>query len=233
MKNVYFFLIVFLFAPYCFAQQILHKGKHNLEVAHCQEQHRQSPINIRGVKKKKYTVDFQYVESHEVVLNEGHTVKLFYDKGSKIIFEGKTFNLIQFHFHTPSEHYVKKKKHDMEVHLVHLSSDSTLLVVSVLFKKGKENPFLKSFIDDIPKNKDEKTQNPKPINLMSFLPTNKQFYTYSGSLTTPPYTEGVRWLIFKQNAEASAAQIDIMRGVEGFNSREKQKLNHREVDEID
>lgn len=210
----------------------VNKKQHNHATAHCKEHTRQSPVKLKAQPTvKNYAVKFSYQPSHEWVLNLGHTVELKYDQGSSVSFENKKYELIQFHFHTPSEHIIQQKHLPMEVHLVHLAKDSTYLVVAILFKEGKENSFIKKFTSDIPQTKDgQKQVKNKFLNINDLLPKSKRFYTYSGSLTTPPYTEGVRWLLFDEMTACSKEQIQTMKGYEGFNARDLQKLNHRNVE---
>ncbi|WP_299465588.1 carbonic anhydrase [uncultured Microscilla sp.] len=206
---------------------------HNSEVAYCLTHHRQSPINLNTPgKKAAHTLTFNYVSSHEVVKNLGHTVELEYDKGSSVVFDDKTYQLIQFHFHTPSEHRIDAERYPMEAHLVHQAADSTFLVISLLFEEKKENTFLKRFINDIPKTAGDSTEKSREIDLTKFFPSDQRFYTYSGSLTTPPYTEGVRWVIFKQPVNCSKTQLDIFKKTEGFNARKLQPMNLRKLEEF-
>lgn len=206
---------------------------HNGEIATCVSRHHQSPINVTTPgKKAEHKVEFKYVSSHEVVRNLGHTVELEYDKGSAIVFDDKTYQLVQFHFHTPSEHKIDAEHYPMEVHLVHRGADSTYLVVSLLFEERGESPFLKKFITDIPKTSGDTTETKKEIDLTRFFPSDKRFYTYTGSLTTPPYTEGVRWLIFRQTVSCSKAQIAAFKRVEGSNARKLQPMNARMLEEF-
>lgn len=206
---------------------------HNGEVAVCKTRYRQSPINVTTPgEKKSHKIKFNYVSSHEVVENLGHTVELLYDKGSSVEFNDKTYQLVQFHFHTPSEHKIDGDAYPMEVHLVHRGGDSTYLVVSLLFQEATENTFLKSFIPDIPGKEGNTTETKKEIDLSNLFPKDRRFYTYSGSLTTPPYTEGVRWVIFKQPITCSKEQVAIFKNIEGFNARNLQPMNLRMLEEF-
>ena len=207
--------------------------QHNGEIAACVSKYSQSPVNVTTPgKKAKHKVEFKYVSSHEVVKNLGHTVELMYDKGSAIVFDEKKYQLVQFHFHTPSEHKIDTEHYPMEVHLVHQGVDSTYLVVSLLFEEKKENLFLKNFIADIPKETGDSTETKKEIDLTRLFPGDKRFYTYKGSLTTPPYTEGVRWLIFRQSVGCSKEQIAAFKKIEGFNARKLQPMNARMLEEF-
>lgn len=208
-------------------------GLYNFQVACCVDSLRQSPINIpvKGTPHT-HTIDFHYVNSHEVIENLGHTVELLYDKGSQVFFDEKEYALVQFHFHTPSEHRVNEKGYPMEMHMVHQAPDSSFLVVGLFFEEKEENTFLKEFIKDIPEKEGETMEGNKDINLRNIFPAEKSFYTYPGSLTTPPYTENVRWVLFKNPVPLSLAQLEVFQKLEGFNARDAQPLNHRQVEEF-
>ncbi|OJJ16828.1 hypothetical protein BKI52_33530 [marine bacterium AO1-C] len=207
--------------------------KHNTEVATCVTKYRRSPINITTPgEQKEHSLKFKYVSAHEVVENLGHTVKLLYDKGSELTFDGKNYRLVQFHFHTPAEHRINADEFPMEMYLVHRGADSTYLVVSLLFNEGEENSFLKSFISDIPKKTVETTESKKEIDLTNLFPKDERFYTYAGSLTNPPYTEGVRWVIFRQPVTCSKAQVEVFKKIGGFNARNLQPMNLRKIEEF-
>jgi carbonic anhydrase len=201
------------------------------EMALCQHKDKQSPIIISSKgKKAHHKLKFEYTSSHEVIKNLGHTVELIYDKGSKLIFNDVSYQLVQFHFHTPSEHHINTQVFPMEMHLVHQSIDSSYLVLSVLFQEKKDNKFLSNFIPDIPSKDGDTNISNKKIDLTTFFPNNKVFYTYGGSLTTPPYTEGVRWIIFQEPVDISREQIEVFKKLEGFNARESQPVNNRKVE---
>ncbi|GAB4402238.1 MAG: carbonic anhydrase family protein [Microscillaceae bacterium] len=201
----------------------------NKSCARCELPHRQSPINLKKGSRETHQFQWQYHPSHEVVLNLGHTVELKYDEGSGAIFDGESYQLVQMHFHTPSEHWVRKQRYPMEAHLVHQAKNGHYLVLAVLFTSGNSHPFLETFIGDIPKNAEAIYEKDKNIDIRQLLPTSPAFYTYSGSLTTPPYTEGVRWVVFQAPVAASKAQIEAIQSVEGFNARTLQKVYHRRV----
>ena len=154
---------------------------------------------------------------------------------------GKNFVSRQFHFHTPSEHLVDGITFPMEMHIVNTLSDSvnvnksSYLVVGVLFKIGAENKFIKEFLDKIPKEEGEEnalqTGEVKLDDLFSQFKGNdiKSYYTYKGSLTTPPFTESVQWVILKHIVEASEDQIMTIEKMEGNNARHVQAINDRKI----
>jgi carbonic anhydrase len=209
-----------------------HWGGLALEYAPCADGKYQSPINIRhATKKATHQVRLDYRPSFENVLNNGHTVELVYDQGSSIEFDGKRYQLTQFHFHTPAEHLAFGKEYPMEMHLVHRSSDTTYLVVGVWFREGKANKVLSRFEHYIPADVAENNV-AQQFTVDPLFPAQPHYFHYQGSFTTPPCTQGVRWLMLKDVQEASAEQIKAIRQVEGNNARPNQKLHHREVEEF-
>lgn len=198
----------------------------------CGEGLHQSPINLTdSTASGKHTVKFKYKKSHEDIVNNGHTIQFVYDRGSRIYFDQSVYDLLQFHFHTPSEHHVENQEFAAEMHFVHKDSLDRLLVLSVLFEVGKENAFLKKVLDDVPETEQEK-ESPKQIDVSQLLPRDRHFYYYEGSLTTPPCTEQVKWLIFRRHLHASVQQIDRLRELEGYNARPLQRKNDRKVEEL-
>lgn len=202
----------------------------------------QSPINIHSnesVDSSTHSITMNYSESSEDVVNLGHTIQVNYDAGNTISFDGKTFDFKQFHFHTPSEHLIDGMTYPLEMHMVHTlpgvkkGGDPVYLVVGILFKEGKENPFLNEFMDAIPNdaNKEYKVQGGTVnINDLKDQFTDLGYYHYQGSLTTPPYTETVTWLVVKQILEASPDQIQRLNKLEGNNARHVQAMYDRKVD---
>ncbi len=171
---------------------------------------RQSPIDIRdGIKVDLEPIAFNYRPSTFRVSDNGHTIQV--DVGdNSISLTGKTYELVQFHFHRPSEEKVNGQRFDMVVHLVHKSDDGQLAVVAVLLERGEENPFIQTIWNNLPLEKHTSVQPPTAtIDPASLLPASRNYYTYMGSLTTPPCTEGVLWLVMKQPVQVSQEQIQI------------------------
>jgi carbonic anhydrase len=194
----------------------------------------QSPINIvtsRAVPGK-HRIKFHYRSSKEHVDNLGHTVKVTYDSGSTLDYDGRSYDLVQFHFHTPSEHLIDGVTYPMEMHLVHAEQDHPehLLVVGVLFKEGKPNRLLENLIANVPEHAGEHADKDAKLNARSVLKRGEGYYHYEGSLTTPPFTETVTWLVLDQPHDASAEQIEALNRIEGNNARHIQSQNARLVD---
>ena len=190
----------------------------------------QSPIDLKSAVTANFTdIKFDYKPSALNIFNNGHTVQVNYDAGSSITFNETKYDLLQFHFHHPSEHTLDGKAFAMELHFVHKSAAGNLAVVGVMITEGKENEALKSVFDNLPTTKGD----PQPTQLMTdagkIIPHNAGYYTYSGSLTTPPCTEGVRWLVLNQPVELSAAQIESYGKIFELDARPVQPLNDRDL----
>ena len=193
----------------------------------------QSPIDIKtkDVEKAKLdTIVFDYQPSKLSIVNNGHTIQLDYDKGSSITLGKDRYELLQFHFHTPSEEEIDGKEFDLVAHLVHKSADGKLAVVAVMFDRGEENKALKAYWDKLPRESGETRALPKSqINAADMLPTNRGYYTFKGSLTTPPCSENVRWLVLKTPVSVSKEQTTAFRKIYPLNNRPVQPLNARKV----
>ncbi len=186
----------------------------------------QSPIDIRETKEVELPdLRVNYNTTDLRIVNNGHTLEVIYDPGSYLIYEDRVYELIQFHFHTPSEHLIKGRSFPMEMHIVHKSEDGELLVVGIMMKEGKPNELLEELWKVLPlKDGKEKFREDVKINATDLFPSNKDYYTYTGSLTTPPYTEGVRWIVMKTPTEISKEQVNKFRSLFGENARDVQPL---------
>ena len=164
------------------------------------------------------------------MVNNGHTVQVGYAPGSTLQLDGTTFELKQFHFHAPSENLIEGKSYPLEGHLVHVSDKGEIAVVAVMFEAGKANPALAAAWSALPAKVGEIQALKTPLVAEQLLPENRDYYRFSGSLTTPPCSEGVRWLVMKQPVEVSQAQIDAFKAVMHHpNNRPVQPLNGRVV----
>ncbi|MEC5423882.1 carbonic anhydrase family protein [Virgibacillus sp. C22-A2] len=212
-----------------------HWGNLDPSYAACVDGSEQSPINIEfsqvEASEKLENIEIQYQPASFSLVNNGHTVQAnATEKGNSIIAEDQEYQLVQFHFHTPSEHLFNGQHLDMELHLVHQDSNGELAVLGVMIQEGKENENLAAVWDDMPK---EETENEvpidEPINLQNLLPEDQTSFHYNGSLTTPPCTEEVKWIIFEEPIEMSKEQIEAFQEIFEENHRPVQPLNEREV----
>ena len=190
----------------------------------------QSPIDIAStVATDVSDIAFNYASSALTIFNNGHTVQVNYDGGSEIVYNERAFSLAQFHVHHPSEHTLNGEAFPLEVHFVHKDADGNLAVVGVLVKEGAENPAYAEFLANLPTEEGEPTTLDYTVNALQMMPAEKTYYTYSGSLTTPPCSEGVRWLLLTTPIELSAEQIEAVGMLFEHNARPIQSLNARDV----
>ena len=197
------------------------------------EESKQSPIDIQDAKTRKGDLPgllFNYKTVPLKVVDDGHTIKVNYPSGSLVSIEGKRYELTEINFHKPAEEKVDGKGHDMDAHLVHKGPDGKLMVLAVLMDAGKENKFIKSVWDNLPKEKGKETSvDAVKINAVDLLPTEKGYYTYAGSLTTPPCTEQVTWYVLKTPIQVSSDQISRFGRIYPNNARPIQPFNDRDV----
>ncbi len=190
----------------------------------------QSPINIKDsiTKNTNNKLSLWYGTNSTSIVNNGHSIEVKFDNAGGVVYKNTQYNLIQLHFHTPSENMINDKKYPMEMHLVHSDSKGNLLVVGVLFKEGLENGEMNSIISKSPTqiNKAERIQK---VFIMDLLPKNKGYYAFQGSLTTPPCTENVQWIVLKEPVEASKEQIDILHSILHDVARDIQPINKRVI----
>ena len=208
-----------------------HWGELDPEFAACKTGHRQSPVNIVGAQSADLpAIQFEYKPSALHIINNGHTIEINYAPGSFIRVGDKRYELKQFHFHHPSEETIKGKRFPMEVHLVHSDADGNLAVVSVLLEEGSANPLVETLWGLAPKTAGpEKTDDNLQINAADLLPANRSYFTFAGSLTTPPCTEGVSWFVLKTPVTISNKQVATFAEIYPYDERPTQPLNGRTV----
>lgn len=197
----------------------------------CNTGKRQSPINIetRDVEKAGLKpIQFSYQSGPAEILNTGHTIQVNLPESGSARFDNLEHKLVQFHFHTPSEERIDGMAQHMVAHLVHRAGDTRFAVVAVLFKLGKENKALKPVFDNLPQRQGLRTQI-TGLNPADFLPADPTYFSYTGSLTTPPCTEEVKWHVMKTPVEISYRQLATFKALYKMNSRPVQPLNGRRV----
>jgi carbonic anhydrase len=207
-------------------------GELSKEYKLCGSGKNQSPVNLTEmIDARMKPIKFNYNAVQLDAVNNGHTIKVNYAEGSAIEVDGKTFKLLQFHFHTPSENHINGKSYPMEAHLVHADEDGNLAVVAVMFVKGRENSVVSAIWDQMPSEAGKKIANPDvTIDINDMLPRKRDYYRFNGSLTTPPCTEGVRWFVLKTAMFASAEQFDKFHTVmHGDTNRPIQPHNARAI----
>ena len=198
----------------------------------CKVGAKQSPINIAAFKQNPdlQKLKVAYQPAPLVVVNNGHTVQVNFPPGSKFMSGETMYDLAQLHFHTPSEHYMDGAPYPMEMHLVHKSEKGELAVVGIMMKLGAENPTIQKIWQSIPASAGQENA-PKDITISAtdILPMQGMYYTYEGSLTTPPCSEGVKWHVLQNPIEISEAQLRAFQGLFPVNARPVQPLNGRVV----
>jgi carbonic anhydrase len=198
----------------------------------CSVGQRQSPIDIRdGIKVELEPIQFDYRPTQFRVIDNGHTVQVNLEPGNSIVIGGRRYDLVQFHFHRPSEERINSRQFDMVAHLVHKDVQGRLAVVAVLMEQGMVNPMVQLVWNSLPLEKNTEQYAPVMLDMNRMLPEQRHYYTYMGSLTTPPCSEGVLWLVMKQPASMSPEQINIFSRLYPMNARPIQPTGGRLIKE--
>lgn len=185
-----------------------HWGNLSAEFSQCKTGANQSPINITAaLKTHQEPLKFQFTDVALSEVNNGHTVQVNDNGGDILTLDNDKFTLQQFHFHTPSENTIEGKSFPLEAHFVHKNAQGETAVVAVMFEKGATNPELQKLWQQMPAKAGQETNVAQKINLRGLFPADLGYYRFSGSLTTPPCTEGVRWLVLKQPMSVSEQQV--------------------------
>lgn len=208
-------------------------GKLEGKYATCATGKRQSPIDIRdGIKVDLEPIVFDYKWAQFSIIDNGHTVQVNIGEGNTITVMGRTYQLVQFHFHRPAEEKIRGKTYDMVAHLVHKDDEGRLAVIAVLMNKGgAEQQLIQALWNHMPLEANQEVVPGATIDLNRILPVERAYYTYMGSLTTPPCTEDVLWMVFKQPIMVSDQQVAIFSRLYKNNARPVQPTNERLVKE--
>jgi len=201
------------------------------EFATCKLGKVQSPIDIRGARSTDLpAIKFAYKPSPLKVIDNGHTIQVNYAAGSSIEVGGKRYELLQFHFHKPSEEKINGKAHAMVAHLVHKNAEGNLAVVAVLLDEGGANPTIATVWKHLPKEKEKEISVKTTVDAARLLPGDKGYYTFQGSLTTPPCSEGVRWFVLKTPVKIADSEIAAFGELYPMNARPTQSRNGRAIE---
>jgi carbonic anhydrase len=196
---------------------------------------RQSPINIEQgstLQGPAEPVQFAYQPSNASVVNNGHTIQVDVQGDNSLTIRGSNYRLLQFHFHTPSEEQLDFKRYPMVAHLVHKNTEGQLAVVAVLLDEGAANPLIDKVWTYMPLDNGDRVRMPQGmLNMSELLPTDQRYYQFMGSLTTPPCTEGVLWMVLKQPVTISKSQYKLFTQLYPNNARPVQPVNGRPVRE--
>ncbi len=206
-------------------------GQLNPDYILCAEGTMQSPIDLVAPTESALNdIMFSYQPSQMSVHHNGHTIEVAPAEENWIEIDGERYDLLQFHFHAPSEHTVAGELFDMEMHLVHRNEAGTLAVVGVMITQGDGNAAYDPLWAQLPAEAGETNQvENAAVNAGDLLPGDRQTYRYDRSLTTPPCSEGVKWNVLTAPIEMSETQIAAFKAVVHTNNRPVQPLNEREL----
>jgi carbonic anhydrase len=213
-----------------------HWGDLDPEYARCKAGKEQSPIDIRNAQKASLpAIRFEYRSGPLKIINNGYTaVRVNYTPGNGnfLIVGDQRYELTQFHFHHPSEEYIHGEPYDMVIHLMHEASDGKVAAVAVLLKAGSANATIHQLWKYMPKTEGKEEQIAGvEVNPIGLLPPDTSYYTYMGSVTAPPCTEGVTWFVLKTPVDISAEEIGTFAKLYPHDVRPPQPLNGRVVKE--
>ncbi|MBK8529872.1 MAG: carbonic anhydrase family protein [Rubrivivax sp.] len=198
------------------------------EFSTCAVGQRQSPIDIRGgIAVDLEPVQFDYRAGGFNVIDNGHTVQVNVASGNTIQVGGRRYELQQFHFHRPSEERINGRQYEMSVHLVHKDPEGRLAVVAVLLERGAAQNVVQAVWNNLPLEKGIEQPTSTVLDLNHLLPPDRGYYTYMGSLTTPPCSEGVLWMVMRQPVPVAQGQIDIFSRLYPMNARPVQSASGR------
>jgi carbonic anhydrase len=208
-----------------------HWGKLDPSYAACSVGHTQSPIDITHAKPAHLpTLKLDYKAVPLSIIDNGHTIQVNYAPGSTFTVGDKTYTLKQFHFHHPSEEHVNGRGFPLVAHLVHADGEGHLAVVAVLFEPGNANPLIDMVWKNIPSAKEMPQDIPSvSIQAQDLLPNEHGYFAYTGSLTTPPCSEGVAWYVLTSHATVSPQQVAAFAKLYLMNARPIQSTNGREI----
>jgi carbonic anhydrase len=208
-----------------------HWGELDPNNSACSLGHTESPIDVGGATAALLSpLIFDYHPGSWQVVDNGHTVQVLVAPGNYLVVDGRKYELIQFHFHHPSESAIGGKHFDMELHLVHKDAEGHLAVVAVVLADGKANPLIQMVWDNVPAVKQEVKSVVAMLDPKQLLPPAQGYYSFAGSLTTPPCTEGVKWLVMKSPLDISARQEQTFGALYPNNARPTQPWNGRKVE---
>jgi carbonic anhydrase len=196
----------------------------------CAAGSQQSPVDIGGtIKAQLPPLQIAWSKTADTIVNNGHTIQLNVAPGSTLKVGNDIYTLLQYHFHRPSEHLIGGKSFPMEAHFVHRNAAGTLAVVGVLMTAGKANAAFAKIVATMPMHEGPPVKADAAINANALLPKQLAYYRYSGSLTTPPCSEVVNWLLLRASIEVAKADIDAFAKLYPMNARPVQKDNRRFV----
>ena len=203
-------------------------GQLKPEFSTCANGSRQSPIDIRsGVKVDLEPIQIDYRPSGFSVVDNGHTIQVNIEGGNSIEVQGRRYDLLQFHFHRPSEERIDGRQFDMVAHLVHKDPEGRLAVIAVLLDRGSAHPLVQTVWNNLPLEKGTEMRVRSGLDMNHLLPADRRYYTYMGSLTTPPCSEGVLWMVMQQPVPIATDQVNVFSRLYPMNARPIQSASGR------
>lgn len=198
----------------------------------CASGQRQSPVHIQDsdvfTLEGMENIGFEYRASAASIINNGHTLQVDMNGDNRLRVRGNEYRLVQFHFHHPAEERINFQGYEMVAHLVHRNAEGQLAVVAVLFEVGTPNALLQTVWGNMPLEMGDRVRwSGSAIDVAKLLPTDRRYYQFIGSLTTPPCTEGVLWIVLKQPMTMSAQQLATFSRLFPNNARPTQPTNGR------
>jgi len=235
-------LVIFALSPFC-GPVMAAEGAHwsyedatgpakwgDLDAANkaCAIGAQQSPVDITNtIRAELPAIKLNWPSNVDTIINNGHTIQLNFPAGGSLTLGDTTYHLLQVHFHHPSEHSIAGKRFPMEAHFVHRADNGAIAVVGVLIEEGKANDVFHRIVQAMPAAAGPEAKVATEINLQGLLPKNLSYYRYSGSLTTPPCSETVEWVLLSEPVQADAADIAAFAKLFPMNARPVQKDNRR------
>jgi len=196
----------------------------------CAAGSQQSPLDIvSSVQAELPRLDIAWSRRVDTIVNNGHTIQLNLADGGTLKVGGDTYKLVQFHFHRPSEHLIDGKRSPMEVHFVHASAAGAYGVIGVMMTAGKPNAGFNTIVASMPAKAGPPVKADVAIDPNLLLPAGRGYYSYAGSLTTPPCAETVAWMLLTDPIEVAGADIAVFAKLYPMNARPAQKQNRRFV----
>ena len=188
----------------------------------------QSPVDIAGtVRAQVPPLGFAWSKRPDTIVNNGHTIQLNLPEGATLRVGNEVYKLVQFHFHHPSEHVIDGKSTPMEVHFVHAAPSGGYGVIGVMMKAGRNNATFAKIAATMPTQEGPPVKADPAIDPNGLLPTRRAYFRYAGSLTTPPCSQNVAWMVLTDPIEVAAADIERFAKIFADNARPVQKLNRR------
>ncbi|MYM23312.1 carbonic anhydrase family protein [Duganella sp. FT135W] len=200
--------------------------------AKCGAGNRQSPIDIRdGMKVELEQIGFDYHPSSFNVTDNGKTVQVMVGGGNFLNIGNRMYELIQFHFHRPSEERINGKGYEMVVHMVHKDAEGHIAMLAVLLERGRPQPVIQNVWNNLPLEKFDTAAPSTVLDPLELLPARRDYFTFMGSMTTPPCQEGVLWIVMKEPVQASPQQMALFSRLYPLNARPVQPSSGRIIKE--